>query len=97
MHRPDFLCIEDGRVILIECKSLDGIADKNARNPGFFEFVGGRWKCPPAADEARKFGFDYEVWTELDFGDIELRNATCEASGSARTARLLCRRRCRRT
>lgn len=73
-HRPDFLCVEDERVVLIECKSLDGIAAKNARNPGFFEFQGGRWTCPTAAEEARKFGFDYEVWTDLDFSDIELRN-----------------------
>ncbi len=74
-HRPDFVCIEESRVTLIECKSLDGIEKKNAINPGFFVYEGGRWICPSAVEEAKRYGFEYEVWTEMEFTDIELRNA----------------------
>lgn len=74
-HKPDFVCVEDGRVALIECKSLEGIEKKNAINPGFFVFEGGQWICPTAVEEAKLYGFDYEVWTELRFTDVELRNA----------------------
>ncbi len=74
-HKPDFVCVEEGRVVLIECKSLEGIEKKNATNPGFFVFEGGQWICPTAIEEAKQYGFDYEVWTELMFTDVELRNA----------------------
>ncbi len=74
-HRPDFLCVELDRSVLIECKTLTGIQQRNDRNENFFVYEGGRWTCPAAVQEAAKYGLEYEVWTDLDFSDVELRNA----------------------
>ncbi len=74
-HTPDFVCISIDGVKFIECKTFDGIREKNEANPGFFVFEDGRWMCPTAQAEAKCYGFNYEVWTDRDFSDCELRNS----------------------
>jgi putative transposase len=75
VHTPDFICFEADRTLLIEYKTLEGLERKNARNPGFFIYDGGRWTCPAAEQEASLLGFSYEVWTDLNFSPVAIRNS----------------------
>ena len=74
-HRPDFVVIYAGRVVLLECKRVGAINEKNASHPGFFVARDdGSWSCPAGENAAAQLGMQYVVWTDADFGPEMIRN-----------------------
>ncbi len=60
--------------LLIECKPLAQIAQRNASDPGFFVMNGTKWVCPALQEAARALGMRHEVWCETSFSLTRLRN-----------------------
>lgn len=71
---PDFLAVRHDEAVLIECKPITQILDRNKRSPGFYVQDGKRWACPALQEAARKLGMRHEMWTEDSFSPVRLRN-----------------------
>lgn len=71
---PDFLVIRRGECVLVECKPLAKIHERNEKDPGFYVKERGRWVCPAAQDGAAEFSLSHEMWTEADFNRTRHRN-----------------------
>lgn len=65
---PDFVVVEADRVVLVDIETEESMRNLVMRFPGRYEFKDGRWTCPPAAKQAAKLGFVYEIRTELETG-----------------------------
>ena len=71
---PDFLVVRYDESVLIECKPLAKIAQRNASDPGFYVREGDHWVCPALQAAARDLGMRHEVWCETSFSVVRLRN-----------------------
>jgi hypothetical protein len=65
---PDVVVVETNRVVLVEIKTEETMRELIKRFPGRYELKDGRWTCSPAAKQAAKLGFVYEIQTELETG-----------------------------
>lgn len=74
MYTPDYMVVRHKAVVLVECKPVDQIMSRNAKDPAFYVFNGKHWTCPALEAAARAIGMNHEVWTERSFSTISLRN-----------------------
>lgn len=70
---PDFVVVEANRVVLVETETEERMRELTKRFPGRYELKDGKWTCPPAARQAAKLGFVYEIQTDFNQrGDFDV-------------------------
>ena len=64
LYTPDFLTIEDDRVVLTECKPRESYSDLAEKNPGRYILeASGELRCPAAEAAAAELGVTFRIWS----------------------------------